>query len=71
MKSESTRGQLDGMTVNERLVAAGLYAEWQKCASEKNRAAMEALLVRVGIPSDQARFSINAVLADPSRFGFK
>ena len=57
-----------GMTVNERLTVAGLLGEWDKAARRRDRAVMIALLEKVDV-ADAAGI-VDAVLADPGRYGF-
>lgn len=59
-----------GMTVNERLYAGGLLPKWDAAANGGNRAQMIAVLSEVEIPADEAARIVDAVLADPQKFGF-
>jgi Superinfection immunity protein len=57
-----------GMTVNERLHAAGLTAPWGAAARARNREQMLEILKRVAIANPA--FTVDAVLADPNKYGF-
>ena len=65
----SERGHL-GMTVNERLLLAGLFDEFAAAARERDRDGMIAILVRAELPRDAAVATTDAVLADPKRYGY-
>ena len=54
-------GELAGMTVNERLYAAGLLADWDSARSRVDRDAMIELLGRVEL-SDQAEWIVETLL---------
>lgn len=58
---------LAGMTVNERLAARGLIAEWEVAGAARDRAAMLRLLQRTGMPD--ARRVVDVILADPAAYG--
>jgi Superinfection immunity protein len=57
-----------GMTVNERLNAAGLTDPWGVAARTRNRDQMLDILKRVEIANPA--FTVDAVLADPQKYGF-
>lgn len=57
---------LAGMTVNERLAARGLEAEWQAATTAQDRPAMLRLLQRVAVPD--ARRVVDLILADPAAY---
>jgi hypothetical protein len=57
-----------GMTVNERLFAAGLLDEFEGAAHARDRARMIALLARVEV-ADPDR-SVNAILKNPGEYGY-
>jgi hypothetical protein len=56
------------MTVNERLSAAGLMDHWDIAVRARDRDAMLALMRRVRV--DPPEFTVDMVLADPTRYGF-
>jgi hypothetical protein len=58
-----------GMTVNERLFAAGILNDWDAAATSRNRERMIELLGRVEL-ADQAEQIVNTVLANPGLYGF-
>ena len=57
-----------GMTVNERLFAAGLLAVFDDAARKRDRDKMIELLRRVEVETPE--WSVDAILADPGRYGF-
>ncbi|TLM65748.1 MAG: hypothetical protein FDZ69_08665 [Deltaproteobacteria bacterium] len=57
-----------GMTVNERLLAAGLLAAFDRAARSRDRAEMLRLLRRVDVPAPEE--TVAAVLANPWRYGY-
>lgn len=59
---------LAGMTVNERLAARGLTAEWDAAVIARDRATMLMLLKRVAL-FDGAPI-VDAVLGDPAAYGY-
>lgn len=59
---------LAGMTVNERLAARGLTAEWDAAVIAGDRIRMLMILKRVAL-FDGARI-VDAVLADPAAYGY-
>ena len=62
-------GDFGGMTVNERLVAAGLLEEWERAAGGRDREAMVLLLVWTDLPRESAEATVDAVLGDPGKYG--
>jgi predicted protein tyrosine phosphatase len=58
------------MTTNERLVAAGLLAQWDSAVRSRDREAMISLLQQVEIASAGAAEIADTVLANPARYGF-
>ena len=58
-----------GMTVNERLVAAGLISDWDNAVQSRNRQRMVELLGKVDL-SLQAEKISDAILAHPQFYGF-
>jgi len=56
------------MTVNERLQARGLFAEWEEAVRRRDRDAMTLLLRRVAVPN--APSVADHILADPAAYGF-
>jgi hypothetical protein len=57
-----------GMTVNERLFAAGLMDEFDTAARKGDRAAMIKVLTTVEL-GDEAAGIADAVLSHPTRYG--
>ena len=65
-----TAPDYSGMTVNERLVAAGALDAYDIAARNRDLDSMVAILVDVQLPSAQARETSEAVLADPAKYGY-
>lgn len=59
-----------GMTVNERLVTAGLIAAWDEAVAKRDRAGMIAVLMATELSEKQAAETTDAVQADPGKYGF-
>jgi hypothetical protein len=64
----NTMSSLGGMTVNERLVHVGLLEAWDEAVRMRDRAAMISVLEQVEV--SQPEFSVDAVLANPAKYGF-
>jgi len=61
---------LKGMNVNERLLAMGLFAEWDVAAKARDGDALRMLLRKVYFTEQQANQTVEALLANPKRYGF-
>ena len=59
-----------GMNVNERLLEAGLFAQWDEAVRAADASMMADILVSVAITEDGAKQIAATVLADPKRYGF-
>jgi len=57
----------DGMTVNERLFAAGLLDQFDDAARQRDRHALLAILARVEMTPNQAQQTVDTVLANERR----
>ncbi len=57
------------MTVNERLLNAGLLKEWDKAAQSRNRERMVEILGKVAL-ADRAEVIVSTILANPAFYGF-
>ena len=57
-----------GMTVNERLVIAGLIAAWDEAVISGDRARMIEILMATDLTAEQA--STDTTLANPEKYGF-
>lgn len=66
----SEQPRLGGMTVNERLFTAGLLGHWYAAIEAGQREAAIALLKQVEMSEEGAAATVDAVLADPSKYGF-
>jgi hypothetical protein len=64
------RERYRGMTVNERLVVAGLLEQFDAATRRRDRAAMMALLAQVDLDPEQAALTTETVLANPKRYGY-
>ena len=60
----------DGMTVSERLSAAGLVEQFDAAIHSGNRQLVVQLLEQVAMGRDNAAATVDAVLADPSKYGY-
>jgi hypothetical protein len=58
------------MTVNERLVIAGVFDEFERAVLSRDRAAMMSVLQRVELTDDQAAETTDRLLSDPKRYGY-
>ena len=61
---------LQGMTVNERLLVLGLLNEFDLAANRGDRTAIIALLLKARFTDEQARQTTDAILANPARYGY-
>lgn len=66
----SVGSKYDAMTVNERLFDAGLLAEFDAAIDSGDRSSAIALLMRVAMTETSAAETVDAVLANPSRYGY-
>jgi len=57
-----TESELSGMTLNERLFACGLLAQWDEAVRLRDRERMVFLLCEVGLDTKGAEFTVNKVL---------
>jgi hypothetical protein len=58
-----------GMTVNERLVAAGLLNAFDAAARSRNKSNMIDILLQVQLDANQAEETVKAILNDPAKYG--
>ena len=65
---EKTAPRFAGMTLNERLVMAGMMDQWNAAARARDRAGMLKVLEQVEIAEPAP--IVDAVLADPRKYGF-
>lgn len=59
-----------GMTVNERLFAAGLVREFDAAIDSGNRQLAIHLLEQVAMSEVSAASTVDAVLVDPAKYGY-
>jgi hypothetical protein len=67
---ESSRSNYGGMTVNEGLFVSGLRDEFDAAARDRDRDAMIAVLMKVALTPKGAAQTTDAILADPSHYGY-
>ena len=70
LQPESPTSRYTGMTINERLFAAGLLDAWDRAARARDRQAMIDNLLSVGIAEWFAAKTADTVLANPAAYGF-
>ena len=70
MRDRGDRIDFSGMTVNERLFAAGLLDGFDAAARKRDRAKLVDLLKRVDLSQSDAEFSADTVLSNPSMYGY-
>jgi hypothetical protein len=66
---EAGKSNYQGMTVNERLVVAGLIDQWDAAVKRRDRDGMIETLKQVDLGSDAERIA-DAVLKNPALYGF-
>ena len=64
----SERRDYSAMTVNERLVEAGLLEAFDIAAKARNREAMLGLLAEISVPNPAS--TVDPILNDPKRYGY-
>lgn len=57
-----------GMTVNERLVAAGLLDAFDTAGRNRNKSKMIEILLQVQMSPDQAEKTVSMILSDPAKY---
>jgi hypothetical protein len=62
------RDDYSGMTVNERLVAAGLLDVFDQAVLRRDRKVVVEILSLVDVPTPE--LTAGAIFADPSRYGY-
>lgn len=62
--------EYSGMTVNERLFAAGLLDAWEMAARARDRDSMVITLKKVAIGDRDAGRIVDAILSNPTMYGF-
>ncbi len=61
---------LSGMTINERLFARGLLGKFDAAARRRDRDTLLLLLREVELSEVDATGCVDAIFADPKRYGF-
>ena len=59
-----------GMTVNERLFEANLMSEFDEAAKERNKIKMINILKMVGLTETQVNETTEAIIKNPSMYGY-
>jgi GNAT superfamily N-acetyltransferase len=59
-----------GMTVNERLVEAGLMSDFEAAVRAQDRSRIMSVLMRVALSKEDAAFTADVILGNPKRYGF-
>jgi hypothetical protein len=70
MQKRPSIEELGGMTVNERIFVCGLMDQWDGAASQRDRNEMMRILSEVALSEDQARFTVETILANPKKYGY-
>ena len=61
---------LDGMTVNERLLELGLVEAFDAAIVSRNHSAAVHVLRKAKLTPEQAQQTVSAIFSDPKRYGF-
>jgi hypothetical protein len=64
------KNDLDGMTVNERLFVLNLIDDFDRAAKARNSETMIAILLKASLTEAQAKFTTEAILKNPEKYGF-
>jgi hypothetical protein len=67
---DQQQGNYGGMTVNERLVVSGLMDEFDWASQRRDRHTMIVILRKVALTEEGAAQTADAILADPSYYGY-
>jgi len=59
-----------GMTINERLVAAGLSTDFDRAVAARNKRLAEDLLIATGLSVRQASETVASLFKNPDAYGF-
>lgn len=68
--SKPSETELKGMTVNERLFLLGLLDQWEVSAQVRDRDQMIQILRQCAMSEEQCEETTDAVLENPSKYGF-
>ena len=66
--TEANKPDFAGMTVNERLIAAGIINQWDDSVRRRDRGRMIELLKQVEVPTPD--WTADNMLTDPQKYGF-
>lgn len=64
------RPDFGGMSVNERLFASGLTGQFDAAIDAGDRQGAIELLAQVAMSESSAEATVDAILTDPSRYGY-
>jgi hypothetical protein len=67
---DDERQAFGGMTLSERLFVAGLLEQFDDAISSGDRQRAIEILVQVAISDDSGTETVDAVLANPSKYGY-
>ena len=67
---ELSDDELSGMTVNERLFVTGRMTAFERAALSRDRQGMIDILMRVAFSQPSAAATTDAILANPSKYGY-
>ena len=70
MPTKDEHPGLSGMTVNERLSELGLTAAFDAAIARRDESAAVEVLQKAQFSRQQARQTVELILADPKRYGF-
>lgn len=65
-----SRPRYGGMTVNERLVVAGVMDQFDAAIRRRDRTAAIAVLTELDMSHASAASTVDATLSDPSKYGY-
>ena len=68
MKKPSSQ-ELQGMTINERLITCNLFGSWDKAVLSQNKNEMIDILLKVAMTEEQAKETTNTILSNPKPYG--
>jgi hypothetical protein len=70
MDSPIDKPDYSGMTLNERLFAAGLMKRFDRAAKDRDGEEMVRILMQVSLSETDARWSTKTILGNPEKYGY-